>query len=1238
MSVHKLTAGSGYDYLTRQVAALDATEKGHIGLASYYAERGESPGAWIGSGLDGIDGLTAGDPVTAEQMRALFGSGLHPLAELRQQQLAGPDLTQRDYQDAARLGAPFKIVDGDVSPFRFEVARRFGAINTAVGLPAGAPLPATDRARVRTEVAREFFLAAHGREPIDARELAGQIAKDSRSRTTTVAGYDLTFSPVKSVSTLWAVADPAVAAVIERAHQAAVKDALTFIETHALFTRTGPQGIRQVNVRGLLATAFTHRDSRAGDPDLHTHIAVANKVQTLDGRWLSIDGRVLFKANVAASETYNTALEQHLRDALGVRFTERPGTDPTKRPIREIIGVDPRLNQRWSTRRAHINTRRGELAIQFQHDHGRPPTQVEALHLAQQATLETRDAKHEHRSLTEQRATWLSEATAVMGGPAAVTSMVQTALSPPSESTAIADARWVAQTASHVLAVMEESRSTWQMWHVRAEAQRQVRTADVPLGRGEALVNLLVNEVLHSRSVALVPPDDDIEEPEALRRTDGSSVYTVAGAALYTSQRILDAEQRLLAGAGRRDGSAVDETTVDLALLEMAANGTALDAGQASLVRQMCMSGARLQLAIAPAGAGKTTAVRALTLAWTQGGGQVIGLAPSAAAAAVLGEQTGIRADTLAKLIWSLDNGELPDWAAAVGPSTLVIIDEAGMADTLSLDTAVQFAINRGASVRLVGDDQQLAAIGAGGVLRDIQQNHGALNLTELHRFTNPAEAAASLALRDGNPEALDFYLDHGRVHVGDVATTTEDAFSAWVSDRAAGLDAIMTAPTRNLVAELNARARDHRLDGAPASSEVRLADGNRASVGDVIITRRNDRRLRLTATDWVKNGDRWTITHVGKHGDLTVRHTRSQCTVRLPADYVSASTGLGYATTIHAAQGVTADAMHGLLTGQESRQQLYTMLTRGRYANHLYLQVVGDGDPHSVIRPETLTPRTPNELLEKILARDDAPTSASTLVRELRDPVARLFDAVQRYTDGLHVAAEQFVGPEIIQMLDARADEVVPGLTDSASWLTLRTHLLALTAETGGHPLLHLQTAASGRDLHSAGDLAAVLDWRLPEQAPTDPGPLPWLPGTPAELHDHPVWGEYLAKRSQLVTDLADQVRSQAGSGGRQPVWAPPGSHLTAALVGEVAVWRAAVGIDPRDHRPTGPGQLQIAAALWQQHLDRRITHLGDDPASLDPQRSQVGPSISQDRSREDRHHPWRPEPRPTSLPPRSR
>jgi conjugative relaxase-like TrwC/TraI family protein len=1223
MSLHKLTAGSGYDYLTRQVAALDATEKGHTGLASYYTECGETPGVWIGSGMDGIDGLTVGDPVTAEQMRALFGCGLHPLAELRQRQLEGPDLTTRDFQEASRLGVPFRVVDGDVSAFRLEVARRFAAIQTAAGLPVGAPLPAADRARVRTEVARESFLTEHGREPMDARELAGQIAKHSRPRTQTVAGYDLTFSPVKSVSTLWAVAEPAVAAVIEQAHQAAVNDALAFIEKHALFTRTGPQGIRQVNVRGLVATAFTHRDSRAGDPDLHTHVAVANKVQTLDGRWLSIDGRVLFKANVAASETYNTALEQHLHEALGVRFAERPGTDPTKRPIREIIGVDPRLNQRWSTRRTHINTRRSELAIQFQQDHGRPPTPVEALHLAQQATLETRDAKHEPRSLTEQRTTWLNEAAAVLGGRGAVASMVRTTLTPAAETATIADAHWVAQTADHILAVMENSRSTWQSWHVRAEVQRQVRTADVPVERASVLVDLLVDEVLDRRSVALVPPPrDKIEEPDALGRVDGSSVYTVAGADMYTSQRILDAERRLVIAAGRGDGSVVDESAVDLALLEMAANETALDTGQASLVRQMCTSGARLQLAIAPAGAGKTTAMRALTLAWTQDGGQVLGFAPSAAAAAVLGEQTGIRADTLAKLTWSLRHGELPDWAAAVGPSTLVIIDEAGMADTLSLEAAVQFTINRGACVRLVGDDQQLAAIGAGGVLRDIKQTHGALNLTELHRFTNPAEAAASLALRDGDPKSLDFYLDHGRVHVGDLATTTQAAFAAWVSDRAAGLDTIMIAPTRDLVADLNRRARTRRLGSAKVGREVRLADGNDASVGDVIITRTNDRRLRMSAADWVKNGDRWTVTHVSREGALTVRHNRSHRTVKLPADYVRESTGLGYATTIHGAQGVSADTTHGLLTGQESRQQLYTMLTRGRHANHLYLQVVSDGDPHTVIRPETVAPPTPTETLQQILARDDAPISATTLLRELHDPAVRLHEAVQRYTDGLHVAAEQLVGPQTVAALD-RADQLVPGLTNEPAWPTLRAHLLSLAAETGEHPLLHLQIAASGRDLRTAGDMAAALNWRLPELAAAGPGPLPWLPGIPEKLNEHPAWGDYLAKRSRLVADLAQQIRDHPCQDDAQPVWAPAGSHPSTALVGEVAIWPAANGIDQRDPRPTGVVQLETAPTLWQQRLDRAVARLNDLPGNPELQGGQAA-HTTRDRNYDDSQRPY--------------
>ena len=529
------------------------------------------------------------------------------------------------------------------------------------------------------------------------------------------------------------------------------------------------------------------------------------------------------------------------------------------------------------------------------------------------------------------------------------------------------------------------------------------------------------------------------------------------------------------------------------------------------------------------------------------------------------------------------------------------------MADTLSLDTAVRFAVDRGASVRLIGDDQQLAAIGAGGVLRDIKNIHGALLLTELHRFTDPAEAQASLALREGDPSALGFYLDHGRVHVGDLAKTTEDAFAAWVPDRAAGLDAIMLAPTRELVAELNRRAREHRLGNGPVGQEVRLGDGNRASVGDMIITRANDRRLRLSATDWVKNGDRWTITHVDRSGGLTVRHSRSQLNCQLPADYVTTSTGLGYATTIHSAQGVSADTMHGLVTGQESRQQLYTMLSRGRHGNHLYLQVVGDGDPHNLIRPDTISPRTPTETLQQILARDEAPVSASTLLRELTEPAARLFQAVQRYTDGLHAAAEQLLGPQTVAELD-QADYYIPGLITEPAWPTLRAHLLELAAETGKHPLRHLQTAAAGRDLHTAGDMAAVLYWRLPELTPISQGPLPWLPGIPEMLHAHPVWGAYLAKRSQLVVDLADQVQDHAYQIGGQPVWAAPETHLSTALVREIAVWRAANGINPQDPRPTGGTQLETLPALWKQRLDRDIARATYPPADGRADKPQAG------------------------------
>ena len=269
-----------------------------------------------------------------------------------------------------------------------------------------------------------------------------------------------------------------------------------------------------------------------------------------------------------------------------------------------------------------------------------------------------------------------------------------------------------------------------------------------------------------------------------------------------------------------------------------------------------------------------------------------------------------------------------------------------------------------------------------------MEASYGAVRLTELRRFADPAEAAATLALRDGRPEALGFYLDRRRVHVGDPTTTLDAVFHAWQTDRSQGLDPIMLAPTRELVRRLNQRAQDHRLAGAAPGRQVELADGNRASVDDLVITCRNDRRLHITATDWVKNGDRWTILNLTRTGGLTVRHVWNGRIVTLPAHPCPKVCGDRLRRHRAHRARVTADTMHGAVTGEQSRQQLYTMITRGRAANPLYVSVVGDGDPHAVIQPDSLHLRTATELLEQILERDASPHSATTLHREQHDPL----------------------------------------------------------------------------------------------------------------------------------------------------------------------------------------------------------------------------------------------------------
>ena len=266
MTMHKLTAGDGYQYLIRQVAAVDSTSRGKAPLIDYYSSKGESPGHWVGSGLASLEStgarwvpesdvadvwaVEAGSQVSEAQMKALFGEGLHPNADAIAAYVTERGVHGVAAVEATKLGRQFYIRDGETT-FARALAVAYRDHNEEVGAHWNAPIDAPTRAAIRTVVARRKFAEQYGRAPADDRELTGYIARETRARTTAVAGYDLTFSPVKSVSALWAIAPMDVAAVVEECHDAAVADALKWLETHAAFTRSGTNGVAQVDTTGL---------------------------------------------------------------------------------------------------------------------------------------------------------------------------------------------------------------------------------------------------------------------------------------------------------------------------------------------------------------------------------------------------------------------------------------------------------------------------------------------------------------------------------------------------------------------------------------------------------------------------------------------------------------------------------------------------------------------------------------------------------------------------------------------------------------------------------------------------------------------------------------------------------------------------------------------------------------------------------------------------------------------------
>lgn len=461
VSVRVMSAGDGYKYLLRTVAAGDGDWSLSTPLTRYYAEQGSPPGRWIGQGLAGIGAgqLSTGDQVSEAQLQLLVGMGRDPITG---------DPLGRAYQS--------------FTPVSERIEHRVSELDASLSPAARA---------------KQF----------------AQIEAEETERGTrrAVAGFDYTFSIPKSASVLWAVADAGTQALIAQAHHAAIAEVVAFIEREVAATRvgaTGPDGAAaQVDVTGVIATAFDHYDSRAGDPHLHTHVVISNKVQTAqDGKWRSLDGRPMHAAVVALSELHEAVFADHMTRTFGIEWEARDmGRD--RNPAWAITAVPEELVSEFSTRSHHIEVEKNRLIDAYIDKHGKQPSTATILKLRAQATLATRPEK-QVRSLAELTSDWRTRATRLLGEDATrwaqdvavnASAMLLRADDVPLDVTA--------EIGQNIVDVVGEKRSTWRRWNLHAEASRQLmgwRFASM-LDR-EAITGLVV-DAAENASLRLTPPE-----------------------------------------------------------------------------------------------------------------------------------------------------------------------------------------------------------------------------------------------------------------------------------------------------------------------------------------------------------------------------------------------------------------------------------------------------------------------------------------------------------------------------------------------------------------------------------------------------------------------------------------------------------------------------------------------------------------------------------------------------------
>jgi conjugative relaxase-like TrwC/TraI family protein len=763
-----------------------------------------------------------------------------------------------------------------------------------------------------------------------------------------VSGFDATFSAPKSLSVWWALTgDPRLLA----AHDVAVAAAFEHLDWNGSTTRERYNGRRlHRDSGGLMAAWFRQTTSRADDPQIHTHLVVSAKVQTPQGRWLALDARYLKRKQRMLGGLYQSVLRNQLTHVFGVEWA------PIVNGQAEIAGFPTELLKLFSKRGEEIDRAMKTRVDEFRQREGRSPTRYERAAIERETSADTRSGKS-GLAADELRVRWQSEAAEVGWTVERVVEAVQAATTERSPADSL--------TVGDVIEEVSGQRSSWG----RPEVVQAICDLQRPLpqlpGRrwGEAIERAA--DQVGEHLVDLDPPDETTR-----RASDGRSLWIEPVAARYSCEAILAEEERIITWAidAQAHEPAASQSVSRDGLDVLQGDATAAVAGADSLV-----------LVVGPAGAGKTRMLATAVNDLHHQRRVVFGVAPTAKAARVLQRDTGMRSDTVAKLLHEqlgADRPPHPGYQLRAGAT--VVVDEAGMISTPALRQLVGLAEAQRWRLVLVGDPRQLQGVGRGGLFDELCRNGRVNDLERVHRFTHQWEAAASLLLRSGDPAAFDTYQAHDRIIPGTLDDHLERIANTWTNHHHTGRTLAVVASTNDHVDAINHAVQAARLAAGELDVDTAtpISAGEHAHLGDVVVTRRNHRTLVTSTGDTVRNRETWTVTAVDADGSLTVSHRTGHGSVSLPAEYVRDHVRLGYAATEHGWQSDTVNHAIALVSPATTRRGLYVAATRGRDEN--VFCVVTDSDDVVDAR----------DILDGIVALDRADTPAVTQRRTLAQQV----------------------------------------------------------------------------------------------------------------------------------------------------------------------------------------------------------------------------------------------------------